>query len=178
MFHSAVKFRGPAAMPGVYMLLTRVNQGKDLFFSHSQTGHRMAGYSFSPLNSISYQLSTDHHSYPIKTGILSRGWQVEKCAFRMWTIGRIDQHPSCVGLSFDECCTIALILAAMIRKHLDGQGYETVGYENGIPTSPDHPLARIALILFEEFLRLIASTLLEDMDLNSHNFDMDKSGDL
>lgn len=176
MTHSIAKFRGPAVTPGVYMLLTRVNRGKDLFFSFSQTGHRKAGYPFSPLNSISYHINTDLHNYPIKTGIFSRGWQVEECAFRIWMIGRIDQHTACAGLPFDDCCIIALILATMIRKHLDEQGYETVGYENGIASrSSDDPLGRIALVLFKEFLHLIAPFLLEDMDLQSSNFDMDKT---
>lgn len=165
MTHSIAIFRGPAAMLGAYMLLTRVNRGDELFFSLSQTGHRKAGHPYSPLNSISYQLSSDLHSYPMKIALLSRGWRVEDCAFQMWMIGCIDQHPSCSGLSFGECCTIALLLAAMIRKHLDAQGLEAVGHERQNTVAPsDAPLIGIAQILFEEFLRHIALDLLENMD--------------
>ena len=165
MTHSIARFRGLAATPGVYMLLTRVNRGDDLLFSLSQTGHRKAGHSYTPLNSISYQLSGDLHSYPMKIAILSRGWQVEECAFHMWMIGRIDQHPSCAGLSFDDCCITALILAGMIRRHLDAQGLEVLGHEKHITvTSSDEPRIGIAHILFEEFLRHIAPDLLENMD--------------
>lgn len=175
MNHSIVTFRGPAALPGIYMLLTRVNRGADHFFSLAHTGHRKAGYAFSPLNSISYHLSNDLHIYPVRTGIDARGWRVEECAFRMWTIGRIDHHPDCTGFSFDDCCLIALILSEMIRKHLDEQGHQTVGYDYSTVTIlSDHPLARIVRLLFEEYLHAIFPSLLEDMDLNSHNSDLDR----
>jgi hypothetical protein len=165
MTHSIANFRGSAATPGVYMLLTRVNRGDELFFSLSQTGHRKAGHSGSPLNSISYQLNSDLHSYPMKTAILSRGWRVEVCAFHMWTIGRIDLHPHSAGLSFDDCCITALILASMIRKHLVAQGLEAVGHEKHITVTPsDEPLIGISHILFEEYLRHIVPGLLENMD--------------
>jgi hypothetical protein len=179
MNYSIVNFRGPAATPGIFVTLTRVNRGKDCFFNLSHTAHRKAGQSFSPLNSISYQLVSDFHTYPIKAGIDSKGWKIENCAFRMWLIGRIDQHPACAGLSFQDCTIIALILGAMIRKYLKDHGHETTGYEYSVSKdSTDARLYEIALILFEDFLRNIAPLLLEDMDLNSMNFEMDKKTDL
>jgi len=170
MHHSIVTFRGQAALPGIFLTLTRVNRGRDYFFNISQAGRLKTGNSFSPLNSISYQLISDFRSYPIKECILSKGWNVEGCAFRMWLIGRIDQRAECAGLSFRDCCIVVFILAAMIRKYLEESGHETVGMEFVFSDGPaDIRLTEIARILFEEFLRDIAPFLMEDMDLNCDN---------
>lgn len=112
MRHSIVTFRGPAALPGLFLCLTRDNRGSSHFFNLSHTGHMKAGTAYAPLNSISYRLATDMHESPIKQGIFAKGWKIEDCAFRMWLIGPIDEHVAYLGLSFHDTCIIALILAA------------------------------------------------------------------
>jgi len=172
MRHSIVKFRGPAALPAVFLCLTRVNRGHAHFFNLCHTGHMKAGTAYSPLNSISYRLSTGMHDYPIKQAIFAKGWKIEDCAFRMWLIGSIEEHPACSGLSFHEACLITLILATMIRRQLKESGHETNGLEM-TQLCEDKRLIEIAGILFEEYLRDIFPFILEDMDLDSHNFDLD-----
>jgi hypothetical protein len=170
MNQSIIKFRGPAALPGITLSLIRVNRGRDCFFSFMQTGHPTAGRAFSPLNSVSYQLVSESFTYPIKGRILSKGWNIEKCAFRMWLIGRIDQHPSCIGLSLHDCYTLLWILALMINAHLETNGHETVRPHFGTAGSADNKrLQEIALILFAVFLRDIAPILMEDLDLDDFN---------
>jgi len=179
MNHSIITFRGPAALPGLFLTLTRVNRGHDCFFSFMQTGHLKAGRAFSPLCSISYQLDGEMRDYPIKQHITGKGWKIEDCAFRMWLIGRIDEHPACTGLSFQECCSLAWILAALINAHLEKLGHETVRAGSfDREASKNKRLHEIALILFEEFLRRIAEILLENMDLDSINLDIDNNSHL
>lgn len=175
MFHSITTFRGHAATPGIFLTITRVNRGHECFFSFMQTGNRKAGRAYSPLCSISYQLTSDTRDYPVRDQIVVNGWKVEDCAFRMWLLGRIDQHPACAGLPFNDCCLIALILAAMIRKHLTDHGREAVGFEDAASLIPKNKsLTEIALILFKEFLDRIAPHLLEDFDLDLPNLELDK----
>lgn len=172
MNHSTVAFRGPAALPGVFLCLTRVNRGHTCFFNLCHTGHMKAGAAYSPLNSISYRLATGMHDYPIKQGIIGKGWKIEDCAFRMWLIGSIEDHLACSGLSFHDACMIALIIATMIREHLQKNGHEANGLEIKQPCK-NKRLHENSLILFEEYLHNIFPNLLEDMDLNSYTSNLD-----
>jgi len=165
MSHSIATFHGQAALSSITVTIARVNQGQHAFFHVWQTGQPKAGACHSPLNSISYQLAGDPHSYAIREHILEKGWAIERCAFRLWMIGPLTRHPACDGVEFHEACSLALILVALIHQHLVGNGHETVKTRPLVLTDKRYrELIEIAQILFEEFLRDTAPTLLEALE--------------
>lgn len=163
MTYSTATFSGQAATPGIFVTVTCVCHGPDHFFSISQTAHRKARSSYAPLNSISYQLNSDLHTYPIRATMEAYGWSLDQCNFRMWLIGRIDEDCACKGLSFDECSLVAIILTSMIRQHLMDQGHEAIGHEPIVAAkSPDKRFVDIATILFQAFLQIIVHSLMDN----------------
>lgn len=172
MKYTIAEFKGPAALPGIFLNLVRVHHARHVFFSivHSSYGSedRYDPWVFSPLNSVSHHLTSYSKTYPIRAAIDAKGWTVERCAMHMWCIGDFASHPAAARLSPDQLRRIIWILTGLIHTKLTSSGHEVTPVTSAPASRPsDDPLYEIALALFNEFLAEIFPTLLDGLDDNS-----------
>lgn len=156
-----ISFTGNAAVPGVWLILTRITHCGQSLYHVSQTGMPKLGHAMSPLDSLTRQLHSDVYLYTLARHLESNAWPIQQCEFHMCGLGPLEKREDCANLPFIDLCRIALLAADLTTYHLDARclTFTQRKYRVGKYQPPDKNIAILGERIFVEFIESAESFL-------------------